>query len=313
MPNSAANSGQQYFDTPVFNAMVPKEGPKALAINAPFTSQNTSFSIDLTLSQTQQYMSLVQGLFVDNSLNADIVEISIGGNTGQNIKFPAGGQGYIPILASKPTSFVVTSEGGVNVLFIFLNVPVPAIIWGESAGGGGGGGVIEITNPGSTPSPASGATIPGTSDGSGNLMVMLNACTAGNPGDVIFENGQSVPLQATSYGALEVSLGESGPVKVQPQGLETASYVLTQTINATPNAVSNTGDTAGYLIKNPGPNTIYISQTASDLETGGSGGYPLLSGETWDGTGAKFCLSEMYAVCSTGETQNIYIWIFQYP
>lgn len=313
MPNNAGASGTQYYDTPVFNALVPKEGPKALAINAPFTSQNSSFSIDLTLSQTQQYISVVQGLFVDNSLNADIVEISIGGNTGQVIKFPAGGQGYIPILASKPTNFVVSTQGAVNVLFIFLNVPVPAIIWGDSTGGGGGGGVIEITNPGSTPTPASGATIAGSSDGSGNLMVMLNACTAGNPGDVIFENGKSVPLQATSYGALQVSLGESGPTKIQQQGLETASYVLTQAINSTPNAVSNTGDTAGYLIKNPGPNTVYISQTPGDVEPGGSGGYPLLAGEEWDGTGSKFCISGMYAVCASGQTQEIYIWIFQYP
>jgi len=312
MPNSAANSGQQYFDTPVFNAMVPKEGPKALAINAPFTSQNTSFSIDLTLSQTQQYMSLVQGLFVDNSLNADIVEISIGGNTGQNIKFPAGGQGYIPILASKPTSFVVTSEGGVNVLFIFLNVPVPAIIWGESAGGGGGGGVIEITNPGSVPSPTSGSSLAASSDGSGNLMVMLNASTSGNPSGSIYEPGYSTPLQATSYGALQVSLTESGPVEIYAASRNTPAYTLQQTISDIPTAVSNTNDTAGYLIKNPGPNQVFISQTATDLESGGSGGYLLDVGETWNGTGFEFVTAEMYAVCATGQTQKIYIFIFQF-
>jgi hypothetical protein len=128
----ATQLGQQsdFWDVPIFNATIPPEGPKALSCQAKFTPSNTTFNIDFTLVQSQKKMSVVQGVFVDNSANASPVLIA-SSTLSQSIVFPAFSQGYIPLLSPKPTQFVVTNQNGGTALvgFIFLNVPVPALIW----------------------------------------------------------------------------------------------------------------------------------------------------------------------------------------
>ena len=65
-------SQSQYFDTAVFNAQVPKEGPKAMGVTAAFGNgpgQAAEYDINLYLTQAQQYMTQVSSVFVDNSEN----------------------------------------------------------------------------------------------------------------------------------------------------------------------------------------------------------------------------------------------------
>ena len=123
-------NGSALIDYPIFNAQVPKEGPKALSIVAPFTTAIQSFDVNLLLTQTQLYMSLVQAAFIDNSANSAAVSITIE-QLGQTVTVPANSQAYLPLLVTKNSKLVISSPvtGDVNVTVIFLNVPVPAAVW----------------------------------------------------------------------------------------------------------------------------------------------------------------------------------------
>lgn len=127
MPTLPSNSSQ-LFDTPIFNALIPAEGPKALSIVAPFDGSGGSFDVNLLLTQSQQFMSMVQAVFIDNSLNASGVVITSSG-VNQTLKCPAHSQAYLPLLVTKNGALNVQSAGAANVTFIFLNVPLPAIVW----------------------------------------------------------------------------------------------------------------------------------------------------------------------------------------
>jgi hypothetical protein len=138
--NNPAQSGSQYFQTPIWNAQIPQEGPKAAAVNCSFTGSASSLLIDFTLTQTQQFMSYVQGVYIDNSANPASVSIASQNNV-QLLTCPPKTQGYFPLVASKPTKFVASTTGAagggtVQVGLTFYNVPIPAIYWNASGGGG---------------------------------------------------------------------------------------------------------------------------------------------------------------------------------
>jgi hypothetical protein len=128
MPQIIPASNSQLFDTPIFNALVPHEGPKALGLVAPFTALLTEFQVNLLLTQSQQFMSMVQAVFVDNSANAATVTISTQ-TLNQNLIIPPVSQAYLPLLVAKNDVVLVSSLGQVNVGLIFLNIPVPAAVW----------------------------------------------------------------------------------------------------------------------------------------------------------------------------------------
>lgn len=115
------------YQYPVFNAERPKEGPKAVGVSCDF-SASTTFTANFLLSQAQQQMSMIQSVFVDNSLNAHDVDISVD-VINQLLKVPPNSQGYFPLLAPKNTKLTLSSSGGVKVDFIFINVPMPAACW----------------------------------------------------------------------------------------------------------------------------------------------------------------------------------------
>lgn len=118
----------QLYDTPISNGTVPKEGPKALSMIAPFDVNNASFTLNLTLTQSQQFMSIIQSLFCDNSANADPVTFT-SVELGQQIIIPPLSQAYLPLLFAKNGTLVIASAGQVSVPFILLNVPVAAAVW----------------------------------------------------------------------------------------------------------------------------------------------------------------------------------------
>jgi len=128
MPPMIPANSSQLFDTPIFNAQVPKEGPRGMGIVAPFTNTAIEFDINLLLTQSQQFMSLVQAFFCDNSLNGSSVTIRTG-TLNQSVIIPANSQAYLPLLVAKNDTITVSSMGEVPVTFVFLNVPVAAAVW----------------------------------------------------------------------------------------------------------------------------------------------------------------------------------------
>jgi hypothetical protein len=137
MPNRPGQSGGNYFDTPIFNAAIPPEGPKALPFTFPFVGTEAEFTVELTLTQTQQFLSIVQGAYVDNSLNDTPFSITASG-TGQVLTIPPYTQGYLPVMVAKPTSFVISGACENEVGVIFYNIPVPSLLWDVQGSGSGG-------------------------------------------------------------------------------------------------------------------------------------------------------------------------------
>jgi hypothetical protein len=197
MPNNAGLSGQNYFDQSVFNARIPKEGPKALSLLCPFTASNTSFVVDFSITMTQGFISMIQGVFVDNSANPDILQIQQS-SLGINIQFPANSQGYIPLLVPNPATLTVASLGQVSVYMVFLNVPVPALIWSTETGGGGSDVTI-------VSSPTFGAVTPGVAGTKSDLVGAIY-----ESGGVTLTNGQQAALQLDSAGNLKVNVEAGG-------------------------------------------------------------------------------------------------------
>lgn len=136
MSLTLGSGNPNYFDTAIFNAQVPTEGPKALQITVPFSTGNLSYSLELALTQYQQYMSIVQAIFFDTTNLSANVSI-FGAVIPQNLLLPPGKQGYIPILAPKPFSVAISVPAvqTADLSLILLNVPVPSLIWPTINGG----------------------------------------------------------------------------------------------------------------------------------------------------------------------------------
>lgn len=121
----------------IYNALVPKEGPKAVPVNLDFTLA-TSFLIDFTQAYLKQSMSVIQTLWVDNFANAQAVIFTVAG-TSQTIEVPPNSQGSFPIISAIRAKITVTSTTAGIVRCIFLNVPLPAAVWYQ------GGSTVSVT------------------------------------------------------------------------------------------------------------------------------------------------------------------------
>jgi hypothetical protein len=130
----------------VYNAVIPKEGPKSVAFNLDFTA-SAAYVLDFTLAYQQTVMTVVQSCWIDNSGNADILTISVD-NTGQIIQVPPNAQGTFPIIAAIRPKISVKSAGNVVVPTMWLNVPIPLAVWYPAGQGGGGtiSGTVDIGN-----------------------------------------------------------------------------------------------------------------------------------------------------------------------
>lgn len=117
----------QIGNIPIYNALVPKEGPRAIPLTLDFSLQQ-SYTIDLTLQQQLKQISLVQTAFVDNTGNGAVLVITSSG-TGQNAICPAYSQAMLPLLCSNPPKLTISSTGGVSVGITLLNVPSPPGVW----------------------------------------------------------------------------------------------------------------------------------------------------------------------------------------
>lgn len=113
----------------VLNGRLPsaQEGPRVMPLYLDFRTA-TSYLLDLKLAQQQMRLSFVQTVYADNS--ASLVPLNI--TTGviqQTIQIPAGGQGFIPVLALESPTLTVSSTGGVVVPIFLLNFPVSPAVW----------------------------------------------------------------------------------------------------------------------------------------------------------------------------------------
>lgn len=130
----------------VQNQQMPKEGPKAIPINVDFT-QGQAITIDLSQSMIQSKISLVQSLYVDNSLNSVAVSFQVTG-TNQIVTCPPNSQGFFPILAGIPTKILATSTSTTALVPCFvLNMPMPAAVWNvQQSAFTFIGGALEVTD-----------------------------------------------------------------------------------------------------------------------------------------------------------------------
>lgn len=123
--NSLTNP--QSFSTA--NQQMPSEGPKCIPLGFSFATGAT-YAVNLTNFMDRGKISIIQGMFVDNSQNANSVLFDFQG-TQQNITVKAFSQMYVPVFGLQPVNFNVTSTiGATNVTFIDLyNVPIAPCNW----------------------------------------------------------------------------------------------------------------------------------------------------------------------------------------
>ena len=116
-----------YPATPIFNALVPREGPKMIPYPVAFPTA-ASFLVDLEQTISQRFMSVVQTLFIDASLCTAPVTIQIEG-TLIEIVAEQTTQGYYPVLVPRIPRFVISSTSTQPAVVAFINVPIPSTIW----------------------------------------------------------------------------------------------------------------------------------------------------------------------------------------
>lgn len=146
MAAQVANTAQ-FVDIPIFSALIPGEGPKALQVSMDF-SLNNAYEVDLLLNLQRHQISMVQTLFIDNSLSATATTVQIRGSS-QQVVCPPKAQGFFPVLVPQPPHFTFVNASPVIVTVIFVNVPVPASVWSILQGGLpiGGTGAILVSDP----------------------------------------------------------------------------------------------------------------------------------------------------------------------
>lgn len=123
----------QNLPVPIFNAMVPKNGPQEIPLVFDLTAVQ-SYTVDLSNVQAQGKFEFIQGAYVDNSLNAQKLFLVCGG-TGHSVTIPPNSQGFVPLFFSQNPVLQVSTTGAVAVPIKLYNVPMPAIIWSVNGAG----------------------------------------------------------------------------------------------------------------------------------------------------------------------------------
>jgi hypothetical protein len=124
----------------------PAEGRLCVPYNIDFTAQQTA-TIDLTnIQQMQQRISFVQTVYVDNSLNAQPVTLTMA-NTSQKLTVPANSQAYLPMALSLQNSIVVATTGGIVLPLQLFNFGIAPFVWSAlNPLSGGSGGTIPVSD-----------------------------------------------------------------------------------------------------------------------------------------------------------------------
>lgn len=118
----------------VGNATIPGEGPKAIPFQLDF-SANPQYVLDLLALFQNKSLTSVQTLWVDNTLNAQELTITVEG-TSQVLTIPPGDQGYYPVLSPKSGRIFAATNGGVLVKLYLVNVPIQGASWAPGQNNG---------------------------------------------------------------------------------------------------------------------------------------------------------------------------------
>lgn len=113
-----------------YNTLVPYDGPKTVPLFFDFTTQ-PEYIVDLGLAEMEARIPFVQCIYADNSLNTGALIVTVAGSH-QTLTFPAGYQGYLPVVAPNPAKFMLSlATGGVNANtgVQFLSCFIPPILW----------------------------------------------------------------------------------------------------------------------------------------------------------------------------------------
>ncbi len=113
--------------TTVQNLGVPPEGPKAAPLTLDF-SQTSSYQLNFQSIIDQNYVSVIQAMYIDNSLNPQPLSITMQGSN-QTITIAPGRQAYLNVLAPYPVQVSFSTTGVILVRISLLNFPVTNHDW----------------------------------------------------------------------------------------------------------------------------------------------------------------------------------------
>ena len=116
-----------------FNGLAPNGVPKGIPVTFDFSilTGSPSYTFDLLTEEQQGGVEFIQGVYVDNSANANSVTLTFS-ITGQKLVVPPISQGIYPVIAPNAlkVSIATTQNAGLSVAIILLNVPMAFSQWG---------------------------------------------------------------------------------------------------------------------------------------------------------------------------------------
>jgi len=113
----------------VNNVIIPNGGPATIPAKLDFRA-TAAIEIDGELVVSQGKIEYLQGVFIDNSDNANPIKFTMG-ITGQRIVCPPQSQGYFAIMAPNPPRITAETPqaGSLIVPIFFYNVPIQSAVW----------------------------------------------------------------------------------------------------------------------------------------------------------------------------------------
>jgi len=109
------------------NLLVPAEGPRAIPLLLDF-SLSQAYSLNLQNSEELRRMTMIQGVFIDNSSSITSVSVSCP-ITGQTITVAPGHQAYKTLFCPYPSQINFFSTSGIVLKFQLTNFPVVNDDW----------------------------------------------------------------------------------------------------------------------------------------------------------------------------------------
>jgi hypothetical protein len=115
---------------PVYNAQVPKEGPKAIPFSVTFAKAMAGLAVlDLSQQMDQGKISMIQSIYVDTSLTDSRVIITVNGHA-VPLTVKGRTQGWYPLVAPNPLVVSFNCQGVDSIVsFILLNTPIAPAQW----------------------------------------------------------------------------------------------------------------------------------------------------------------------------------------
>lgn len=108
--------------------LMPEGGARAIGFSLDFINFQTNI-IDFTYAYENTRFKEVMGVFVDNSMNPQPLNILAQQQPFENIVVPPFAQGTFAIIAPIRPKFTLATNGSVLVGVVFCNIPLSAAVW----------------------------------------------------------------------------------------------------------------------------------------------------------------------------------------